>query len=282
MSKTSFPKTQIKIGKKIKGHNTFTSYEFTHKFAPALDNNLKKESGVINLPNKERKYPVVVMIRGYVDPNIYTMGEETQHAGEFFAQNGFITIAPDFLGYGNSDKEAKNVFESRFQTYTTILSLLNSLPTIKEFYQKNILLWGHSNGGQIALTILAITGKDYPTTLWAPVSKPFPYSILYYTDNSDDGGKFLQRELSKFEEIYDPDLYSVSKYFDKIKAKIQLHQGTADNAVPVSWSNNLTKTLKDLNIRITYYTYLGADHNLTPSWDLVVSRDLQFFKNNLQ
>ena len=129
---------------------------------------------------------------------------------------------------------------------------------------------------------MEITGAQFPTVLWAPVSKPFPYSVLYYTDESEDKGKFLRREIAKFEEIYDSDKFSIDEYFDHIRAPIQLHQGTADDAVPVEWSNLLSKRLLDLNIDLDYFTYSGSDHNLSPAWDTVVSRDIEFFKKNLK
>jgi len=131
------------------------------------------------------------------------------------------------------------------------------------------------------LTILEITRKTYPTVLWAPVSKPFPYSVLYYTDESQDGGKLIRRELAKFEEDYNTDLYSIETYFDRINAPIELHQGTIDDAVPVSWSNHLSKTLIDLSKDINYYVYPQADHNLNPSWNTVIERNLKYFQKNL-
>ena len=33
------------------------------------------------------------------------------------------------------------------------------------------------------------------------------------------------------------------------------------------------------DIDIDYYKYIGADHNLRPSWDNVVTRDLAFFES---
>ena len=51
----------------------------------------------------------------------------TKRVGEYFAENGYITLAPDFLGYGGSDSESENIFESRFQTYTTTLTLLTNV-----------------------------------------------------------------------------------------------------------------------------------------------------------
>lgn len=245
----------------------------------------KKVSGMLNVPIGSPPvggFPVIVMFRGYVDPTIYQTGVGTQRAAEFFAKNGLITFAPDFFGYGESAKQSEDIMEERFQTYTVVLDTLSTVVNIEKADPTKIGVWGHSNGGQIALTILEATQKEYPTTLWAPVSKPFPFSVLYYTDESQDRGKFLRREIADFEKDYDADLYSITDYFDRIKAPIQLHQGNADDAVPQKWSDELAKILEKAKVKVTYFTYPGADHNLIPAWNTVVERDLQFFQKNLQ
>ncbi|OGM13667.1 hypothetical protein A3A76_02780 [Candidatus Woesebacteria bacterium RIFCSPLOWO2_01_FULL_39_23] len=272
------------IGTKFDNDNDkLDAYIFKFSFSPdPASNKTKSTTGQINIPidAKESPRPIIILIRGFVNQEIYTTGAGTKNAAMYFAENGYITVAPDFLGYGNSDSESGDIFESRFQTYTTILSLLKSLSDIKEWDGETLYLWGHSNGGQIAITVLEITGKDYPTTLWAPVSKPFPYSILYYTDESSDKGKLIRQELAKFENLYDAENYSLDNYLTYINAPLQIHQGTGDNAVPLSWSNNLVNKLRDLDKDITYYTYTGADHNLKPSWDSVVERDVTFFQSH--
>lgn len=266
----------IKPGKLIVDKDNQT---FSFDFDPALNGNTASTSGQIRIPGEET-YPVVVMIRGYVDKEIFRTGIGTEPASKVFATNGYITIAPDFLGYGDSSPETQGPFEARFQTYTTIISLIKSVDQIPNWDHKNIFIWAHSNGGQIALTSLEITGFKYPAALWAPVSAPFPFSILYYEGELDDYGKALRSELAKFESSYDVDKYSITPYLDRIEAPIQLHQGTNDIYVPVGWSDDLYKKLKDLDKDITYYTYPGADHNMSPSWNTVVQRDLEFFAKN--
>lgn len=282
LSRANIKSAEIQIGKILKDNPKFTSYEFSMKFSPDLSGNLKTTSGDINIPKGDGTFPVIVMFRGYVDPPQYFIGEGTQPAASVFASNGFITIAPDFLGYGDSDKEAENVFESRFQTFTTAIETLKSVSSIKNWDGKNIFIWGHSNGGQITLTTLEITGTTYPTVLWAPVSKPFPYSILFYTDDASDSGKFLRRELADFENDYDTDLYSLANYLGDIKAPIQLNQGTADDSVPVAWSDLLAKNLKSAGIDVTYIKYPGANHNLTPGWNQAVTNALSFYQKHLK
>lgn len=276
------PKGNLVIERTLSEEDKYTSYLFSLSFSPTMDQkNFKKTTGVINIPNEGNSFPLILMLRGFVDQQIYQSGMGTKRGAEYFADNGFITVAPDFLGYGESDIESENVFESRFQTYVTALNVLSSLDSIDKYDKKNLFLWGHSNGGQMALTILEITGKSIPTVLWAPVSKPFPYSILYYTDEAEDGGKFLRKKLAEFEELYNTDLYSLDKYLNRIKAPFQIHQGGADDAVQPVWTESLVKKLKTLDLEVKYYYYPGSDHNLQPSWNTVVGRDLNFFKQNL-
>ncbi|KKR74268.1 MAG: Peptidase [Candidatus Woesebacteria bacterium GW2011_GWA2_40_7] len=259
LSSVSVKTSQIEIGRVIKDYPTFTSYEFSLNFDPTLTNGPKKKvSGLINIPKSSGPFPIIVMFRGYVDQKQYVIGTGTQHAGEFFAQNEFITIAPDFLGYGDSDSEAGDIFESRFQTYTTALTLIKSVEALKTRSLKvgsnyinvdtqNVHIWAHSNGGQIALAVLEITGK-----------------------------------LADFMGDYDVTKYSIRSYLDKINpnTKMQIHHGLVDDAVPIVWTDSLVKRLKDLKLNISYLKYPGADHNLTPSWQKAVENSLTFFKSS--
>ena len=252
---TEIKPVKIKLEEKINSNNIFTSNIFSFEFDPTLKNkNNKKVTGLINLPVKSSLSPVVVLLRGYVDQSIYQTGGGTKRVGEFFAENGYITLAPDFLGYGGSSEESGNIFETRFQTYTTVLTLLKSInqENIPMWDGKNIFIWAHSNGGQVALTTLEITGADYTTVLWAPVTKPFPYSILYYTDESQDEGKFIRKELANFEKNYDVNKYSLTNYLDKINAPIEYHLGISDDAIPLSWGDEFVSRMKKLEKEVTY------------------------------
>ena len=253
----------------------------------------KKVSGQIHVPRgqaPEGGWPVVIMIRGYVDREIYQTGIGTQRAAEYFAKNGFLTLAPDFFGYGESDKAPDNGLEERFLCPVEVLQLIASVKNLVQANPEKINLWGHSNGGQIALSVLEISNKNYPTVLWAPVSKPFPYSILYYTDEYDDYGKALRKLVAGFDVQYEANEFSIHNYYDWIQAPIQIHQGTADEAVPLKWSEALEKTLNDKGKIVKLYVYPDADHNLggppsgeasgMNSWNLAVQRSLEWFKRD--
>ena len=176
---------------------------------------------------------------------------------------------------------SNDVWEERFVRPAAVMDLIASVKTLPQADPEKIFLWGHSNGGMITLAVLEMTGKDYPTVLWAPVSHFFPYDVLYFTNEAEDKGKFLRKELAEFEKDYDADKYSFDEYLSWIKAPIQIQQGTADPYIPVSWSDSLAERLESLGLVVNYYLYPGADHQLRNSWDTVVERDVQFFKSFL-
>lgn len=281
LAKADIKEGDILIKEKIEEKEKFNSYIFEFRYNPNLDGKtIKKTTGMINIPKEGNKFPLVIMIRGYVDPKIYKTGVGSKNLSYFLADNGFLTIAPDFLGYADSDKEAENIFESRFQTYTTILSLIKSAEKIEKWDRKNLFIWGHSNGGQISLYVIEVINNNIPTVLWAPVSKPFPYSILYYTDESEDKGKFIRKELAKFEEVYNVEDFSITNHFGRINSKILIIQGTLDDAVPEKWSKQLYQTLKEIGKDVSYKVY-PADHNLRQSWQQAAVETLSFYKQNL-
>lgn len=295
----------------------------------------KTISGQLNVPVTAPPtggYPVIVMLRGFVPEDSYQTGVGTKNAAAYYASNGYATIAPDFLGFGESDDPPEDTWEARFIKPINVAQLLESISAYPEVTSSeelpgpvsvlldsnNLGLWGHSNGGQIALTTLQITGKEIPTTLWAPVTAPFPYSILFFGDELADEGKEQRAWIALFEDTYDVLDFSVPQHLDLLPATtIQIHHGALDDAAPIAWTeefidkiqfeNNRRATFENQQrekistasgamkqaledelreavldkITIEYFRYPQTDHNLSPSWNTVVQRDVTFFEEQL-
>lgn len=278
---------KIEIGPIIKEEEDFTAYFFYYQSEG------RRISGQLNVPRDtdQGMRPVVVMARGYVDKEAYQTGIGTRNAAAYFAKAGYLTLAPDFSGYGESDPEDPKALGARLVKPVEILDLLASLESLPQADWNQVYLWGHSNGGQIMLSVAEILGQStnlseigptYPKvrglSLWAPVSKPFPYSILFYTDEAEDQGKWLRGEIALFEAEYDVKDYSIDQYWEWIRIPILLHQGTADEAVPSRWSLQLSESLREKDKEIEYLVYQGADHDLSPAWATVVARDVAFYQ----
>lgn len=285
--------SEIKLVRELDKNAEFTAYVFTYTSEG------RKISGQLNIPasidpNEQR--PVIVLLRGYVDPNDYTIGKGSSPTAAALAKAGYITFAPDFLGFGESDPPPGETLAERFIKPMNVLDLFASIDSLdKQSLQfknkavttidaKRVGLWGHSNGGQIALSFLEISRRNIPTVLAAPVSKSFPYSVLFYTDEAEDQGKGLRGLLAKFEQDYNIEQFSIGNRLDDITAPIQLHQGSADVEVPKSWSDDFYSHFvgKGKKDQIEYIVHPGADHLLIPATDEVKAQAVAFFDKEVK
>ncbi|MBI2590895.1 MAG: prolyl oligopeptidase family serine peptidase [Candidatus Blackburnbacteria bacterium] len=305
LSSRSWQPTEIKIESSLdsKSSSVKPPYKFkSYLFSTTVEG--KKVTGQINIPNNLASHPdpatagegspVILMFRGWAPLEGYQTGTGTKNSAAVLSQNGFITVAPDFFGYGGSDPRSNNEMEARFESYIIALQLLYNLSHSSSIGNwkldiRNLFIWGHSNGGHLAIATLemanhspSFVGQTFPTVLWAPVSKPFPYSIVVYQDEAGDLGKGQRKSLSNFETDYDVNLYSIHNYLDWIQSPIQLHQGTADEEVPYWWSRDFASDLKSRKKDITLFLYSGANHNLTPAWNTAISRTLSFYNKHLK
>lgn len=278
--------SQIEIGDLIKAEPEFNAYFFFYQCEG------QRISGQLNLPKKGNSLPVLIMLRGYADKEIYFTGLGTRKAAGFFAQNGFLTLAPDFLGFGQSDSETSDILLNRFKRPLEVLSLLASITNLNQALEakglavrvdpEQIFLWGHSNGGQIAISVLEISRRPIPTVLWAPVSQAFPESVLQYTSELDDNGKIVIEAINSFRQGNDPGQFSITNYFGQIQAPLQIHQGTGDKSVLETQTQDFYQTLKSLGKQVKLYLYPKDNHNLARNWDKVIKRDLAFFQKYLK
>ena len=270
-------RSEVKLEKILQEQDAFTSYLFSY----SADG--RKVTGMANLPKEGVKLPVAILIRGWVDEKVYKTGMGSEKMAAFLAENGFLTLAPDFLGFGDSDPAFPDMLQDRFFKPIVILTLLESLDSLPQADPERVVIWGHSNGGQVALSVLEITGEKIPTSLWAPVSAPFPQAVLQYADELEDEGKLVRKVISEFENKYDTAKYSITTYFDQIEAPLIIHQGMADEAIPLEWTEELVGRLRSLGKEVTYFQYPGENHNFHyGSAPVARERDLEFFKEKLK
>lgn len=315
----NFQTSQIQIIEELDDFPDYTAFMFSY-------NTLGRQmSGQLNLPkgSLDDNTPVIVMVRGFVPREAYTTGVGTKNAAAVLAQAGYITIAPDFFGYGDSDPEPNDVWQARFEKPLVVIELIETIKktgisttpdNTHKITSDKLGIWAHSNGGQISLTALEITSEPIPTTLWAPVTAPFPYSILFFSDEDTDEGKAFRLSVAQLEKNYNVLDFSLTQYLNFLTGPLQLHQGLADDAVFFTWSDKFYERIQKENTRrakliqeekpkeasdsvelsedsqeqllepieIEYFKYPNTDHNMRPSWNTAVERDLRFFDKYLR
>jgi dienelactone hydrolase len=259
------------------------SFDFESQ-AISFESEGKKISGMMNIPNGNwnKQYPTIIMIRGFADAEGYFIGSGSWKAADELARNGFVTVSLDFLGFGLSEGESRDILEARFEKPMSVLDLIGAVKELDIVDEDKIGIWAHSNGGQIAISVLEVTGEDYPTALWAPMTNPFPKSVLETIDDQSESGLEVKNKIEDFEENYDSKLYAIDNFYNWIEAPILIHQGDEDYWCKVEWQEDLVKELKSLGKKVELNIQKGNDHNLKQSWDEVIKMDIDFYRDNFQ
>jgi dipeptidyl aminopeptidase/acylaminoacyl peptidase len=115
------------------------------------------------------------------------------------------------------------------------------------------------------------------TTVWRPSSREAAGHVTSIRQNLVNRYGTPEQNPTFWQAI-DP------RYFlHDISGPVQLHQGLADGEVPPLFSESLKNDLEKLGKTVEYYTYPGADHNLSgDSFSLAMSRTLAFFDQYLK
>ena len=71
-------------------------------------------------------------------------------------------------------------------------------------------------------------------------------------------------------------------FIKDISGPIQLHHGTADEEVPILFSERLDEALKQAGKPVEFYTYEGDDHNLSNNLYTALDRSVKFFDTYLK
>ncbi len=93
----------------------------------------------------------------------------------------------------------------------------------------------------------------------------------------------LQTEYGMPEE--NPEFWasiSANSYVDELSAPIQLHHGTADNSVPILFSELLYSELQAVGGEVEFYSYPGDDHNLSQQFNTAMARSVALFDSVLK
>jgi uncharacterized protein len=240
--------------------------------------NGKKISGMMNYyPEKSSLSPVIIMIRGYAEKAGYYPGSGSWAVADKLAEAGYTTISLDFLGFADSDPESTDILEARFEKVESVMDLIESIKLLPWVDKNRIGIWAHSNGGQITLSVLEVTGGKYPTVMWAPMTQKFPDSVL----STIDEGSPVRQVMADFEKHYDARRYAFENYYPWNKAPMMIQQGTADDQVKVEWQQSVVSGLKSLGKDVELVIYQGDDHNLKKNWQEAVQKDVEFFGNSL-
>ncbi len=240
-------------------------------------------TGVMQVPHGEGPFPVIILNHGYIPPSRYWSGADTWRTADYLARRGYLTIAPDFRGWGQSDS-GDNFF--RTGLVIDILNLISSLPSLPQADPERVGMWGHSMGGGATTKAITINSRIKAAVLYAPVSADDTVVLRRWGrftggGSADDPLRRAYREAVRNRDFVR--LTSPINYFDFVTAPVQIHQGTADTTTPPKWSEAIRDGLQAAGKEVEYFSYPGQGHAFQgESWSLFMQRVVAFFDRYLK
>jgi dipeptidyl aminopeptidase/acylaminoacyl peptidase len=117
-------------------------------------------------------------------------------------------------------------------------------------------IWSHSMGGEIALKVAVISHDVKAILLYAPMSGDEQKNSQFF--NFMTGSSENQQEMLASPETFAA--VSPVTYYKDITAAIQLHHGTGDTVIPITWAKETCQKLQDAGVQAQCYYYDGAEH----------------------
>lgn len=216
--------------------------------------------GFANIPNDDQIHPVIVALHGYIDPSVYDTLDYTTMYADALANAGYVVLHPNLRGYQPSD-DGENLF--RVGMAIDVLNLLGLVQSqsggadpLKNANPNAIGLWGHSMGGGITTRVLTVTDDVKAAVLYAAMTgdEQKNYNAIREWSGQTRGLDELNVPAEALLNI------SSMYFFENITAAVSIHHGTADELVPMEWSQTTCSQLQALGKDVECLYYENMPH----------------------
>jgi len=251
--------------------------------------------GLLTVPRGEvpaTGWPAIVFNHGYIPPDVYKTTERYIAYVDRLAQSEYIVFRIDYRGHDQSEGEATGAYGNTGY----LVDVLNAVSSLKRYPlvdPNRIGMWGHSMGGYLTLRSMVVSPDIKVGVIWAGVVGS--YEDLLYNWRRRDGFTPTPRpdgrswRLNWVETYGSPaqnpafwESVSSNSYLEDISGPVQLHHGTADESVPVAFSETLFMQLLDEGKMVELYTYPDDNHNISMYFSTAMNRTIEFFDRYLK
>lgn len=270
----------LKLGLVLADNETYTRYYITYKSGELTI------SGIMNIPKGAGPFPLLVLAHGYIDPAVYTNGRGLKREQDYLARHGFAVIHPDYRNHADSDDELDPELTMRLGYTEDVINAILAVRTAKlpAVNAENVGMLGHSMGGGVAQNVMVVRPDLVKAfVLFAPVSRNVEENFKRWTERRPKTADRIVELYGSFEAnpVFWNNL-SPKNFFEHIAAPVLIHHGTADDSVPVEWSERLHAELQTAEKNSTLYVYPGEPHEFAGAWTEVMQKTLGFFALQLE
>ncbi len=272
----SYGEGEIEIVSVMEETPNFTRYLF------AYPSDGLRITGMLNQPRGEGPFPVVILNHGWYPLDVYQTGNGTQRAADYLADNGFLTLSPDYRNHAGSD-DAPNVFRAGH-----VIDTLNLIPLAQQYplaQPGKIAMWGHSNGGAITAKAITVSDQIAGALIYAPASSSIVEDYWFRVERAGLRGSTINSTNWPLAPEEAPDLYerlSPLNYAQYVTAQVRIIWGDQDEIVPRNWPEDLYNSLLAASKDVEFVVYPGQPHSFTAAGNAeYLPRMVEFFRQGL-
>lgn len=242
----------------------------------------------------ENGWPAIVFNHGYIPPDVYRTTERYIAYVDNLARNGYIIFRIDYRGHDRSEGEPTGAYGSPDYT-VDVLNAVTALQNHPDVDPERIGMWGHSMGGFLTLRAMVISPEIKAGVIWAGMVAPYEDLFNRRRNNNPNATPNATPTVrrgwrSSWVEQYgtpeeNPEFWnsvSANSYLQDISGPIQLHHGTADEDVPLEFSEILNAQMQEAGKEVEFYTYEGDNHNLSGFFTQAMIRTIEFYDRHLK
>jgi dipeptidyl aminopeptidase/acylaminoacyl peptidase len=238
-------------------------------------------------------WPVIIFNHGYIPPNQYRTTQRYVAYVDWLASSGYIVFRSDYRGHDQSEGEARGAYSHPDYT-VDVLNAVASMQRYSGADPARIGMWGHSMGGYLTLRSMVINSDIKAGVIWAGVVASYPDLYSRWRRTPMPGvtptpgpargwrGMFVDEYGTPEQNPEFWNSISANAYLADLSGPVQLHHGTADDSVPILFSDLLTEQILAAGRVVEYYQYEGDNHNLSGFFSLAMRRTVEFFDRYLK
>lgn len=246
-------------------------------------------TGVMNVPDGDGPFPVLVLAHGYIEPRRYVTGQGLRREQDYLARQGFVVLHTDYRNHAGSDRDDDVDYQLRLPYAVDVINAVRAVRAtrLSALDADRVGLLGRSMGGSVVLTALVAQPRLVDAAvIYASTSSLAADNWRQFSRDSADR-RGVNRRIARTYGLPEdsPEFWRAASprpYLNRVTAPLQVHHGTADDTCPIAWSRATVRALERAGRPVDLRTYRGAGHTFEgDQWQRSIAVSTSFFRRHL-